>query len=223
MNGLLDLFAIIALTALAVTAIGVVLIRRILRRLCRTLRARIGAVSTRTPYAVASQPAGGRRYIWSASASPLAVDRLAVSSIGPVLAVGAWLPGRDRAIWKVRRDLHRDISGTTRLLRAARQSGRPLPELERGVAMLARHERALQLDLQVIAAELDRTEQSRLLRAHAERKALIRNTCADVRAAVLCEGSSSNQAALHRIVADIQDALTAAHFRGRAYQDLSRL
>jgi hypothetical protein len=43
------------------------------------------------------------------------------------------------------------------------------------------------------------------------------------RGTVLHEVSTSNEPALHRIVDDIQDAVTAAHLRGRAYQDLSRL
>jgi molybdenum cofactor biosynthesis enzyme MoaA len=95
--------------------------------------------------------------------------------------------------------------------------------LESGIAMLARYASELHLDLRVIAAEPDRKEQTRLLTAHAARASLIRDTCAQVRAAVRQEGATSNEPALHRTVEDIKAAVTAVHLRGRAYQDLSRL
>jgi hypothetical protein len=124
-------------------------------------------------------------------------------------------------VWVLCRDLDRDVASAAFAVRAAEQAGRPVHEFDGCVAMLTEHAREVQLDLRVIAAEPDAAVRARLLSEHAARAGLIRQTCANVRAAVLSGGSVSRQSVLERIVADVNDAALAVRLRADAYRELS--
>jgi len=222
MHTLLDLLLIATLVALALSVTAALLVRRAVRRLCGTVRARIAAARANSALPVLSRPIGGPAHLWSPSLH-LRADRLSAVTGGAFLSARAWLPGPGRAVSLVRRDLHRDVVATSRVLRAAGEAGRPVHELDSGVAMLAGHARELQLDLHVIAAEPDRELRARMLSEHAARASDIRRTCASVRAAALSAGSTNAGPALRQIVDDINEAVSAIDLRARAYQELSRL
>lgn len=219
MRILLDITLVAALLAVVSGVGGALLIRHVVRRLGRVARARIGAARTASAgYRPADRPVGpGNR-------SPFrgAAGLITARAQGPALSISAYLPGAAGAVYQVRRDLHRDVTTTSRVVRSARRAGRPVDGLETSVAALARQAQELQLDLRIIAAEPDRDVQARTLAAHTARAALIQRTCAQVRTAVLAQGSGSNESTLQRTVEDVDDAVTAADLRVRAYQELSR-
>lgn len=221
MRTLLYLLLLAALLAL-VGSVGVaLLIRHAVRRLRRAARVRIGQARTRA--------AGGRRatdqQVRARNVSQLhsVAHRVTTCTRGSVLSTRAHLPGAGGAVHRVRRDLHRDVTATSRALRASHRGGRPVDGLDSCVAALVEQAQELQLNLQIVAVEPDRSVRARTLAAHADRAALIRRTCAQVRAAVLEEGSGSNEATLQRIVEDVNDAVMAASERARAYRELSSL
>jgi hypothetical protein len=223
MHTLLDLLLIATLVALALSVTVALLVRRAVRRLRGTVRARIAAARANSALPVLSRPIGGPAPLWSPPPLHPGADRLSAVTGGVFLSARAWLPGPGRAVSVVRRDLHRDVVATSRVLRAAGEAGRPVHELDSSVAMLAGHARELQLDLHVIAAEPDRELRARMLAEHTARASDIRRTCASVRAAVLSAGSTYAGPALRQIVDDINDAVSAIDLRARAYQELSRL
>jgi len=223
MHMLRDLLLIVILVALALSVTGALLVRRAVRRLRRTVRVRITAARSSSALPVLSRRIGAQAEVWTSPPLQPRADRRSALTVGPLLSARAWLPGPTRAVSQVRRDLHRDVTATSRALRAARKAGRPIQDLESSVAKLAGHARELQLDLWVIAAEPDRGVRAQMLPEHAARAEVIRHTCANVRAAVLSAGSTNNEPALRQIVDDINDAVSAIDLRARAYQELSRL
>lgn len=223
MHALLDLLVIATLVALTLSVTAALLVRRAVRWLCGTVRARIAAARANSALPVLSGPIGGPAHLWSPPPLHPRADRLSAVTRGAFLSARAWLPGPGRAVSLVRRDLHRDVVATSRVLRAAGEAGRPIHELDSSVAVLAGHARELQLDLHVIAAEPDREVRARMLSEHAARASDIRRTCASVRAAVLSAGSTYAGPALRQIVDDINDAVSAIDLRARAYHELSRL
>jgi hypothetical protein len=222
MNTVLVWLLIMTLIALVFTVTVALLVRRAVRRVRRTVRARMVAARRNAPVFAASRPVDRRTRQWWAAPLRIPADLRTEFALGPVLSARAWQPGPTGTVARLRRDLHRDVIATSRILREARKAGRPVQGLERSVASLARHERELQLDLRVIAAEPDRVARNQLLSTHAARAGLIHRTCAQVRNAVLDEGSTSNEPALHQIVEDIDEAVTAVGLQARAYRDLSR-
>lgn len=223
MHTLLALLLVVTLVPLALGVVGALFVRRAIRRVRRSLLVRIAAARTNSPLSVWSGPTGGQPDAWSAPPLQPRPGQLTAAAAGPKLAARAWLPGPTRAVSVVRRDLHRDVAATSRALRAARKAGRPVHELESSVAMLAEHARQLQLDLQIIAAEPDREVRGQLLSAHAAHASLIRRTCANVRAAVLSDGSTYGEPALGQVVDSVNDALIRADLTARAYRELSRM
>ena len=202
-------------------AIGLV-IRSAVRRLRRTARVRIGAARSNRPLSVASRPSNRQAGAWNSSAFRAPGDLVTARTLGPALSARAYVPGAAGAVARVRRDLHRDVAATSRALRAARKSGRRVDGLDSSVAVLVQQARELQLDLRIIAAEPDRRVRDQMLAAHAARATLIQRACARVRTALLEQGSGAHESTLQRIVEEIDDAVTAASLRVRAYRELSR-
>ena len=218
MRTLLDWLLVASVLSL-VGGVGVALvIRRAVRRLRRAVRARIGAARTMS---VGSRPAD--RHVGAENLAPLrvAADLVAFRAQGPALSTRAYLPGPVGAVCRVRRDLHREVASTSRVVRAARRAGRPADELDSCVAELVGQAKQLDLDLQIIAAEPDRSVRAQTLSAHTARAMVIQRTCAQVRSSVLAQGSGSNHSTLQRIVEDVDDAVTAADLRVQAYRELS--
>lgn len=221
MHTLLVLLQIVTVVVLALSVTGVLLVRRAIRRLRRNVRARIAAAGMNGAASALSRPVGGQPDAWSSPPLQPRPDRLTAATVGPLLSARAWLPGPTRAVSLMRRDLHRDLTATSRALSAARMAGRPSYELESRLALLAEHERQLQLNLQIIAAEPDHQARAQLLSAYVAQASVIRRTCANVRAAVLSEGCAYDEPALREIVDDINDAVITADLRARAHRELS--
>jgi hypothetical protein len=220
MRTVLDFFLIALFLTLALMATGTYIVWRGVRRLRRTLRTRFGATRRSWVQPVVARPISGRPGNLPAPFGT-GIERLTSALERPMLTTRAWLPGPTRAVAAARRDLDREVAGAVLAVQAARQSGDAVPELERGVAKLAEHARQLQLDLRIIAAEPDHAVRTQLLAVHSERAYVIRRACADVRAAVLNDRSSSAEPALRSIVREIDDAVTSVRLRARAYRDLS--
>jgi len=220
MQTLMQLLLIAAVVALLLAVTGVLLVRHAVRRVRRTARLWLLDVTARR----AGMWSGGQvRASTPSELSGPAGDALTAITSGTALSARAWLPGPGREVAAVRRDLHRDMTGTSRAVAAGRAAGRPVHDLEWSLSRLAEQARALDVDLVIIAAEPDRIARRRLLEAHAERVTLIRRACAEVRGALLLGGSAANDADLNAIVEDINHQVTALDLRARAYRDLSRL
>jgi hypothetical protein len=221
MQTMLEVLLIACLVSFALVVTGVVIAWRAVRRLRRTARVRLAAAGISTARRVASSRPDLPVGTWSPphGSGP---DRLSALAGGAYVSARAWLPGPARAVWVLCRDLDRDVASAVFAVRAAKQHGRPVQELEGAVAMLTEPARDVQLDLRVIAAEPDAAVRAQLLSAHAARAGLIRQTCANVRAAVLDGGSVSRQPVLERIVTDVNDAALAVRLRAAAYRELSR-
>ena len=216
MQTLMQLLLVAVVVALLLAVTGVLLVRHAVRRVRRTARLWLLDVTAR------------RAGIRSGGSTPSeltgpAGDALSAITSGTALSARAWLPGPGREVAAVRRDLHRDMTGTSRAVAAGRAAGRPVHDLEWSLSRLAEQARALDVDLVIIAAEPDRVARRRLLEAHAERVTLIRRACAEVRGALLLGGSAANDADLNAIVTDINHQVIALDLRARAYRDLSRL
>jgi len=216
MQTLMQLLLVAVVVALLLAVTGVLLVRHAVRRVRRTARLWLLDVTAR------------RTGMWSGGQTPSALtgpagDALTAVTSGTALSARAWLPGPGREVAAVRRDLHRDMTGTSRAVAAGRAAGRPVHDLEWSLSRLAEQARALDVDLVIIAAEPDRIARRRLLEAHAERVTLIRRACAEVRGALLLGGSAAHDADLNAIVEDINHQVTALDLRARAYRDLSRL
>jgi hypothetical protein len=220
MQTVLELLLITCLVSFALVLVGVALAWRAVRRLRRTARIRLAAAGMSAARRAASNRLDGLAGAWSPSRGP-GPDRLSALADGAYAAARARLPGPARAVWVLCRDLDRDVSSAVFAVRTAEQAGRPVQELEGSVAMLTEHARDVQLDLRVIAAEPDAAVRASLLSAYADRAALIRQTCANVRSAVLSGGSVSRQPVLERIVTDVNDAALAVRLRASAYRELS--
>jgi hypothetical protein len=219
MRTLAELMLISVLVVLGVSAIAAVLIRRAVRRLRRNPFVRVAhEAGQRLRSYAAYRPVGDGR-------SP---RRLAPPGYGgevvaaSVLLARSWLPGPAADVTRVRLALQRDVTATWRSVRAARSAGRPVHEFERRMTTLAAHAEALQVDLQIIAAEPDSSAKARLLVAPLERADLIRHGCAQIRAGLLEHGSAATEPALHRLVDDINEAATGARLRASAFEELSR-
>jgi hypothetical protein len=204
-----------------VVVTGALLAWRAVRRLRRTARIRLAAAGLNGARRAVSGLLDGLTGAWSPPRGP-DPSRLGALAGGAYVSARAWLPGQTRAVWTLCRDLDRDVASAVFAVRAAEQAGRPVQELQGCVAMLTEHARELQLDLRVIAAEPDAAARAHLLAAHADRASLIRQTCANVRTAVLSGGSVSRQPELERIVSDVNDAALAVRLRAAAYRELSR-
>ena len=220
MQTMLELLLITCLVFFALVAMGVVIAWIAVRRLRRSARIRLAAAGISVVRRAASGRLNGSAGAWSPPPGPGPARRTALAG-GAYVSARAWLPGPTRAVWVLCRDLDRDVASAVFAVRAAGQAGRPVEELESCVAMLTEHARDVQLDLRVIAAEPDAAVRTHLLSAHAERASLIRQTCANVRAAVLSGGSVSRQPVLERIVTDVNDAALAVRLRAAAYRELS--
>lgn len=221
MQTVLELFLIACLVSFAVVVLGVVIAWRGVRRLRRTAGLRLAALGLEAARRVASRRLDGPAGAWPQPGGS-GPGRLIEFAGGAYMSVRAWLPGQSRAVWALSRDLDRDVASAGFAVRAAEHAGRPVQELEGCVALLAEHARDLQLDLRVIAAEPDAAVRTELLSEHAARVSLIRQACANVRAAVLSGGSVSRQPVLERIVTDVNDAALAVRLRAAAYRELSQ-
>ncbi|MCW2524012.1 MAG: hypothetical protein JWO63_2347 [Frankiales bacterium] len=211
MRTLLDLL----LAATMLVAVGCVIVALLIRRATRRLR--------RAAWALLAWRRPTDRRLGGWKLSPLAVgDFLAARAQGPAMTTRALLPGAAGTVWRVRRDLRREVTAAAQALRLSRRAGRPVDGLDGSVAALARQAQDLDLDLRLIAAEPDRRVRARMLAGHAARAKLIQRTCAQVRTALLAEGSASNETTLQRVVEEAGDAVSAAQSRARAYRDLSR-
>jgi hypothetical protein len=221
MQTMLELFLIACLVSFALVVLGVLIAWRGVRRLRRTARIRLAALGVGAARRVVA-----RRLDRPADARPQprgsGPGRLGEFAGGTYLSARAWLPGQARAVWALCRDLDRDVASALFAVRAAEHAGRPVQELEGCLAMLSEHARDVQLDLRVIAAEPDAAVRADLLSEHAARAGLIRQACANVRAAVLSGGSVSRQPVLEQIVADVNDAALAVRLRAAAYRELSQ-
>jgi hypothetical protein len=220
MQTLLEVLLIACLVSFALVVIGVAVAWRAVRRLRRTARIRLAAAGISVARRAASNRLDGLARAWSPP--PRTGPGGPGALTGAYVSARAWLPGPARAVWALCRDLDRDVASAVFAVRAAKQHGRPVQELEGAVAMLTEPARDVQLDLRVIAAEPDAAVRAQLLSAHAARAGLIRQTCANVRAAVLDGGSVSRQPVLERIVTDVNDAALAVRLRAAAYRELSR-
>lgn len=216
MQTLLEVLLITCLVTFVLVVMGVLIAWHAVRRLRRTARIRLAAAGISACRAASNRLAGA----WSPTRGP-GPDRLGALAGGAYVAARAWLPGPARAVWMLCRDLDRDVASAVFAVRAADQAGRPVQELEDCVARLTEHAREVQLDLRVIAAEPDAAARAHLLSGHAARVSLIRQTCANVRSAVLSGGSVSRQPVLERLVTDVNDAATAVRLRAAAYRELS--
>jgi hypothetical protein len=221
MQTMLEVLLITCLVSFALVVIGVVIGWRAVRRVRRTARVRLAAAAMRAARRAVSSRLDGLAGAWSPPRGP-GPDRLSALADGAYVSARAWLPGPARSVWVLCRDLERDVASAVFAVRAAEQAGRPVQELQGCLAMLTEHARDVQLDLRVIAAEPDAAVRAHLLSAHAARTSLIRQTCANVRAAVLSGGSVSRQPELERIVTDVNDAALAVRLRAAAYRELSR-
>lgn len=221
MRTLLDLLLISALISVVGSVSVALLIRHAVRRLRRAARVWLAAARLNRPLSVASQPSGRQPATWNSSAFRTLGERVTTRPFGPALSARTHLPGAAAAVARVRRDLHRDVTATSHALRAARRAGRPVDGLDSSVAALVEQAQGVQLDLRIITAEPDRRVGAQMLAAQIARANLIQRTCAQVRTALLKERSGGHESALQRIVEDIDDAVTAASFRARAYRELS--
>jgi hypothetical protein len=221
MQTLLELLLITCLVSFGLVVIGVLIAWRAVRRLRRTASIRLAAAGIGVVRRAAAIRLDGPAGAWSPPRGP-GPDRLSAFADGAYVATRAWLPGPARAVWGLSRDLDRDVASAVFAVRAAERAGRPVQELQGCVATLTEHARDLQLDLRVIAAEPDPTVRDQLLSAHTARASLIRQTCANVRSAVLSGGSISRQPELERTVTDVNDAALAVRLRAAAYRDLTR-
>ena len=221
MQTMLEVLLITCLVSFAVVVMGVAIAWRAVRRLRRTARVRLAAAGISAARRAASSRLDAPVGAWSPPRGS-GPDRLSTVVGGAYVAARAWLPGPARAVWVLCRDLDRDIASAVFAVRAAKQAGRSVQELEGCVAMLTQHARDVQSDLRVIAAEPDAAVRAHLLSAHTAQASLIRQTCANVRAAVLDGGSVSRQLDLERIVTDVNDAALAVRLRAAAYHELSR-
>ena len=222
MQTLLEVLLITCLVSLVLVAAGVVFAWHAVRRLRRTARVRLAAAGISVARRAVSNRLDGLAGAWSPPSRGPSPDRLGTLGDGAYVAARAWLPGSARAVWALCRDLDRDVASAVFAVRAAKQAGRPVEELEGSLASLTEHAREVQLDLRVIATEPDAAVRAGLLSAHAARAGLIRQTCANVRSAVLSGGSVSRQPVLERIVTDVNDAALAVRLRAAAYRELSR-
>jgi hypothetical protein len=216
MQTLLEVLLITCLVAFALVVVGVLLAWRAVRRLRSTARIRLAAAGISACRAASNRLVGA----WSPPGGS-GPDRLGAMAGGAYVAARAWLPGSARAVWMLCRDLDRDVASAVFAVRAAHHADRPVQELEDCVARLSEHAREVQVDLRVIAAEPDAAVRAQLLSAHAARVSLIRQTCANVRSAVLSGGSVARQPVLERLVTDVNDAATAVRLRAAAYRELS--
>jgi len=221
MQTMLEVLLISCLVSFALIVLGVVIGWRAVRRLRRTARRRLAAAGMRAARRAVSSRPDGPLGVWS---PPHGTSSGGLSALagGAYVSARAWLPGPARAVWVLCRDLDLDVASAVFAVRAAAQAGRPVQELEGSVALLAEHARDVQLDLRVIATEPDAAVRAGLLSAHADRASVIRQTCANVRAAVLSGGSVSRQPSLERMVTDVNDAALAVRLRAAAYTELSR-
>lgn len=221
MQTLMQLLLIAVVVALLLAVTGVLLVRHALRRVRRTTRLWLYDVTARRASMSWSRPpvTGPNQVALSGPAG----QALTAVTASTALSARALLPGPGREVAQVRRDLHRDVSGTCRAVAAGRAAGRPVHDLEWSLTRLAEQARALDVDLVIISAEPDRVARRRLLEAHSERVALIRQACGEVRGAVLVGGSAAGVHDLNAIVTDINHQVMALDLRARAYRDLSRL
>jgi hypothetical protein len=120
----------------------------------------------------------------------------------------------------VRRDLITDVIGAQRAVAVGRDAGRPVHGLDSIVRRLSEQARALDVDLRVVAAEPDRGLRRRLLAGQAERVALLRHACGQVRQGVLLAGSATTAPLLGPLVEELDEELLALGLRAHAYREL---
>jgi hypothetical protein len=126
---------------------------------------------------------------------------------------------RVREVATVRRDLLADLTGAKRAVAAGREAGRPMARLDSVVCRLTEQARQLDVDLLVVAAEPDPLERRGLLAAQADRVALFRRACGEVRRGVLLAGSTSTGPLLTSMGADLNDEIFALGLQAQAYQE----
>jgi len=173
----------------------------------RRLRARLtGTLATRLPTARSQwhRPLNLHGPALDAQPRPLRNGRRALINRRAV-TIQAWLPGHNRAVATVRRDLHHDVSGAARAVAVGMQAGRPVQPLAAITARLQHSAADLDVDLAVIAADPDPARCRRMLVQQDDRVHALQRACEQVRTGVLLAGSATNGALLPALIDDLND------------------
>lgn len=209
MRTVLELLLLTTLCGLAVVLGLVFTVRWAARRARRAVVARLSQVlpgrSTSAPLPL-----------------PVAAVPARVASAARVHARAA-VPGAGRDVAVVRRDLRRDVAGTTRAVAAARAAGRPVASLETVIRRLGEQAQAVDVDLLVVGAKPDTAVRRRLLAAQAERVALLQRACGQVRRGVVLAGESTTAPLLAGLLDELEEEVIALGLRAAAHRELSGL